>query len=63
MWRTGNGYAGRLTVLFFVMVAMDENDKPMKVPPLIVETISQQAEWEAALLRKKNRQERRKEGY
>ena len=48
---------------FFVMVAMDENDKPTKVPPLIVETISQQAEWEAALLRKKNRQERRKEGY
>ena len=50
-------------MLFFVMVAMDENDKPTKVPPLIVETISQQAEWEAALLRKKNRQERRKEGY
>ncbi len=61
MWRTGNGYAGRLTVLF-VMVAMDENDKPTKGPPLIIETISQQAEWETALLRKKNRQERRKEG-
>ena len=48
---------------YFVMVAMDENDKPTAVPQLKVETESQRAEWEGAILRKKNRIERRKEGF
>ena len=48
---------------FFVMVAMDETDKPTVVPPLIVETESEKAEWEAAVLRRQNRTERRKEGF
>ncbi|MCR5254708.1 MAG: acyl-CoA thioesterase [Acetatifactor sp.] len=48
---------------YFVMVAMDENDKPTPVPQLIVETEGEKAEWEAALLRKENRLRRKKEGY
>lgn len=48
---------------YFVMVAMDEENHPAAVPPLLVETESQRAEWEGALLRKQNRLERRKAGY
>ena len=48
---------------YFVMVAMDEEDKPTPVPPLILESEGQKAEWEAALLRKENRLHRRKEGF
>ncbi len=48
---------------YFVMVAMDENDKPTQVPPLIVETEAQKAEWNAAILRKENRLHRKKEGF
>lgn len=48
---------------YFVMVAMGENQRPVKVPPLILETESQRAEWEGALLRRQNRLERRKAGY
>lgn len=48
---------------YFVMVAMDEENHKTAVPPLLVETESQRAEWEGALLRKKNRLERRREGY
>ena len=48
---------------YFVMVAMGENNRPTKVPPLIIETESQKAEWQGALLRKQNRMERRKAGF
>lgn len=48
---------------YFVMVAMDDEDKPTQVPPLIVETESQKAEWESAVLRKENRLKRKKEGF
>lgn len=48
---------------FFVMVAIDDNGHPVKVPPLIVQTPSEQAEWEAALCRRKNRLERKKAGF
>lgn len=48
---------------YFVMVAMNDEDKPTKVPPLIIETEGQKGEWEAAILRKQNRIERRKEGF
>ena len=48
---------------YFVMVAMDEEDKPTPVPPLILESEGQKAEWEAALLRKENRKLRSKEGF
>ncbi len=48
---------------YFVMVAMDDNDRPTPVPKLIVETEAQKAEWNAALLRKENRLMRKKEGF
>ena len=48
---------------YLVMVAMDENDKPTPVPPLLVETEAQRAEWNAAILRKENRIFRKKEGF
>ena len=48
---------------FFIMVAMDSSDNPTKVPPLMVETESQKAEWEGALLRKKLRLERKEAGF
>ena len=48
---------------YFVMVAMDENEKPTPVSQLIVETEGEKAEWEAALLRKENRSHRKKEGF
>lgn len=48
---------------FFVMVAMDENDKPTKVPGLILRTEAERARHEAALLRKGMRKERRENGF
>lgn len=48
---------------YFVMVAMGEDNRPTKVPPLIVETESQRAEWEGAILRKQNRLGRRQAGF
>ena len=47
---------------YFVMVGMDESDKPMKIPGLITETESEKAEWEGAKMRKKLRLERRSMG-
>jgi len=32
---------------YVVMVTLDENEKPVPVPPLLVETSQQKAEWEA----------------
>lgn len=48
---------------YFVMVALDENDKPMQVPKLILETDAEQAEWESAKKRKDMRSKRNAEGY
>ena len=48
---------------YFVMVAMDEEDKPTPVPILKVETESQRAEWEGALKRRELRSLRRRDGF
>lgn len=48
---------------YFVMVALDENDTPVPVPRLIVETEAEKAEWESAKMRRKMRNERKTEGY
>lgn len=48
---------------YFEMVAMGPDDKPTKVPGLIIETESQKAEWEGAELRRNNRLKRREMGY
>ncbi len=44
---------------YFVMVALDENEKPCPVPPLIVETEYEKSEWDAAVARGLERQKRR----
>ena len=48
---------------YFVMVCMDENDKPIPAPPLILEDDAQRMEWENAVKRKELRLLRQKEGY
>lgn len=48
---------------YFVMVAMGEDDKPTKVPPLIIESETEKAEWKGAVLRKQNRLKRKQEGF
>lgn len=48
---------------YFVMVALDENDKPVPVPRLIVETENEKAEWESAKKRREMREQRKVEGF
>lgn len=48
---------------YFTMVALDENDKPKRVPGLILETESEKAEWEAGKKRREIRMMRKKEGF
>ena len=48
---------------YFVMVALDENEAPRKVPPLKIETVEQQAEWDAAMKRNALRKQRKEEGF
>lgn len=48
---------------YFVMVATDENQRPIQVPGLIVEGINGEIEWEAAKKRQELRKQRQKEGF
>ena len=48
---------------YFVMVALDENDRPQEVPRLIVETPTEIAEWETAKMRAEVRKQRKLEGF
>lgn len=48
---------------YFVMVALDENDRPTPVPQLILETDAEKAEWESAKKRKEMRDLRKTEGF
>lgn len=48
---------------YFTMVALDENDKPKRVPRLILETESEKAEWQAAEKRREMRIKRKEEGF
>ena len=48
---------------YFVMVALDENDKPVQVPGLIFETEEEKIEWESAEKRKEIRKQRKMEGF
>ena len=47
---------------YLVMVSIDENDKPVQVPRLILETEEQKAEWENAEIRRMIRKERKTDG-
>ncbi len=48
---------------YLVMVALDENERPTRVPRLIIETEAQRAEWEGGYKRTQLRKLRRKEGF
>ena len=48
---------------YFVMVGTDENQKPVEVPGLIVEGVTQQIEWEAGKRRQELRKQREREGF
>ena len=52
-----------INTAFFVMVAVDGDGKPSRVPALRVETLNEKAEWEAARKRQELRKKRRSEGY
>lgn len=47
---------------YFVMVSLDENDKPVKVPRLSLETEEEKLEWENAEIRRIIRNERKTDG-
>ena len=51
------------SITHFVMVALDENDQPVPVPQLILETEAEKAEWESAKKRREMRAQRKTEGY
>ena len=47
---------------YFSMVALDDNDKPCRVPRLELETDEEKEEWEKAKLRKEVRMMRKEVG-
>lgn len=48
---------------YLVMVAIGPDGKPAEVPPLILENVAQEMEWENAVKRKELRLQRKKEGF
>lgn len=48
---------------YLVMVAIDDNGKPLEVPGIKIETPEQQAEWDAGERRYQLRKQRRVEGF
>lgn len=48
---------------YLVLVALDEEDKPIRVPRLKLETEGERAEWEGAIRRANLRKQRRLEGF
>ena len=57
------GEQHRINNAHFMMVALDENDKPTEVPRLILETEAEKAEWESAKKRREIRSQRKAEGF
>lgn len=54
-----NGSRKLINIAYLVMVALDENENPTKVPGLILETDDQRTEWENALMRIEARKNRK----
>lgn len=58
-----NGVRKPINRAYLVLVAMDEEEKPTKVPGLILKNDCEKAEWEGGLKRKILRKERRIGGF
>ncbi len=58
-----NGERKEINRAYFVMVALDENKNPTKVPGLIIETEEEREEFEAGRKRYELRKLRKKENY
>ncbi len=48
---------------YLVMVALDENERPTPVPPLLLETEEEKSEWEAGAKRSALRKQRKREQF
>lgn len=57
------GLREQINTAYLVMVALDENEKPTQVPPLIIETEEEKMMWEAAERRQELRRQRRIEQF
>lgn len=58
-----NGKLRLINTAYLVMVAIDENQNPVRVPKLVPETPTEKMEWESAKKRKELRKERKFSGY
>ncbi|MDF2510508.1 MAG: hypothetical protein K0S04_374 [Herbinix sp.] len=58
-----NGIRKVINRAYLVMVAIDPQGKPARVPPLLLETESERAEWAGGQKRHDLRLSRRNEGY
>ena len=48
---------------YLTLVALDEDNKPRRVPRLKLETVVEEAEWETGKKRSELRKQRKKEGF
>jgi acyl-CoA hydrolase len=58
-----NGEKTLINRAYLVLVALDENEKPVQVPKLILETDEEKEEWQAGIRRNELRKQRRIEKY
>ena len=58
-----SGMRRNINTAFLVFVSIDNNGKALEVPGLKIETLEEQAEWEAGRKRYELRRQRHKEGY
>ena len=58
-----DGSSTMINRAYMVYVALDENENPIPVPHLLLETEEEKAEWDAAIKRNKLRNDRKEKGY
>lgn len=58
-----DGSRQEINTAYIVMVALDENENPTQVPPLLITTDEEKEEWNAAVKRNDLRKLRRKERF
>lgn len=61
--RLEDGMRHAINRAYFTMVALDENDRPKKVPRLELENDIEKREWDAAQKRREMRMKRKAEGF